>query len=351
MELRVRVDRIRGNGALQNVPVRFYTGDGEAREEIGAVVVRILGPDDAADSEKLLWTPAQAGSYTIWAQIDPDNDVAESDETNNLVSRTLIVLPPALDSTPPVMTGLQINGGAGETTTRDISLEATAEDSGGSELASILYGELLWNTSANRWVVEQWSDWMAYGVVHAWTLSEGPGLRYVQAFAADHAGNISNTSVKAMINFILPQDSLLAGETRIYRRWVQAGQCLSVTVSPQQGDADLYVWPPDYTQSAAYWYSLNGGTALDAVQFTAPITGNYQVEVEGFSDTTFALELRVGASCASGPGSRSMAAGKTPREIPVVGSADEPPSQSVEAPPPPGEVSPAFNLFLPALNR
>jgi hypothetical protein len=352
VELRVQVSRHGGNGALQNVTVRFYTGDQEPLQEIGSTIVRILGPDETVDTEKVVWTPAQAGSYTLWARIDPDNTWAESDETNNLVSRTLTVLPPALDSTPPSMTSLLVNGGAGETTTRVITLEATAVDSGGNGLASILYGELLWNSTAQRWIVEQWSDWMAYGASHAWTVSAAPGLRYIQAFAADHAGNISPTSAKAMINFMLPQDSLLAGETRIYRRWVEAGQCLSVTVSPQQGDADLYVWPPDYSQDQTYWYSLNGGSAVDAVQLPAPVTGNYQVEVEGFTDTTFALDMRVGASCESAPTSGMSTSGKTPREYPVVGSADEPPGQSVAPPPPPPtQTPPGFRLFLPAIDR
>ena len=48
-----------------------------------------LGVDDSTSTTGVAWTPSASGVYTLTAQIDPANQIAESDEGNNQVRRTI----------------------------------------------------------------------------------------------------------------------------------------------------------------------------------------------------------------------------------------------------------------------
>jgi len=350
VDLRLQVERRGGESSWGDVSVRLYLGDLSTETVLGNVTIPVIGVSSVADTTPFAWVPPASGDYTIWASIDPDNALAESNESNNTVKRVLSVLPPAADTTPPTVTGLTINGNAGETIDRQISLETAAVDSE-SGLASVRYAELIWNMAANRWVVHQWSEWLPFGPDHNWTLSEKPGLRYVQVYVADQAGNISAAPAKAPINYIQTQDTLDGGEVRVYRRWVGAGQCLEVTLTPQSGDPDLYVWPPNYANGDTYWHSGNGGTMPDSVQVNAPKTGYYQIEVDAFTDTTYEFNVSVASTCtlqsASAP---SVTAEKLLRTEPVVGVGSTPPGLGGEQPPGPPEIADR-KIFLPAIAR
>lgn len=87
-----------------------------------------IGVNDTASTAALDWGAQAAGSYTILAEIDPDGTVPETNELNNVVSRTVTILPPLADTTSPVVTGFWINGGASRTATRGVTLTVTATD-------------------------------------------------------------------------------------------------------------------------------------------------------------------------------------------------------------------------------
>jgi hypothetical protein len=250
-----------------------------------------------------------------------------------------------------MVTGLTINSGAAETIERQISLQTTATDTARSDgPASVLYAELLWNSTANRWIVKQWSEWLPYGQTHTWTLTETPGLRYLQAFVSDQAGNISGAPAKAMINYVQSQDSVQANESRVYRRWVQAGQCLEITITPQLGDPDLYVWPPNYSPGNAFWYSINGGVTQDRVQVNAPTTGYYQIEIEGFTNASYTFAVDVSNACTAT--ATSSVADKTVRTEPIVNVNASPSGIGGEQPPTIPPTSPnSIELFLPSIRR
>ena len=63
-------------------------------------------------------------------------------------------------------------------------------------------------------------------------------MRYLQAWVRDLAGNISALAAKTLINYVPATDALLTGETRIFRLYAEAGQCLRVAVTPSAGDPD-----------------------------------------------------------------------------------------------------------------
>ena len=114
-------------------------------------------------------------------------------------------------------------------------------------------------------------------------------MRYIQAWVSDGAGNVSQATVLGGINYNPPGSTVLAGEVRLYRRTLGAGDVLSVTLQSTAGDADLYVWTPSGTLAA---YS-NGSGATDSVAVTAGEPGAYQVEVYGYADATYSLAMQV----------------------------------------------------------
>jgi len=349
--LGLNVERVGGSAGTGPFPVRFYSGTVAAGHVIGDGHVAGLGKDDQASTNPVYWGQLSSGRYTLSAVIDPDNIVPETDETNKTVQRTITIRPATDDTTPPTINSLEINGGASQVTTRNISLEVSAtDDTGGSGLGSVLYVELHYIAGARLWVPVQWTEWLDYhDQPHSWTLHPSPGLRYIQTWATDKVGNISATSVKALINYVPPATSLAAGEINVYRQLAQAGQCLVVRVTPLSGDPDLYVWPPDYQPDDNYWYSLNGPDQVDAVTIPNTEAGVYQIEVEGASEGEYQLEVLVGDTCPSGAGEGWVTTDdKTTRTEPLLSPGSEPPGDQA-VPDPPSQKSSA--VYLPLLMK
>jgi hypothetical protein len=268
---------------------------------LGVGSITLLSPRSSAVTLPVNWTPAAPGSYTLYAVIDPNGSVSESDENNNLFSRTVTVLAQAADQTAPRVDSFTINQGAPSADDRRVRLDAQASDPAPSSgLQSLLYQEFEFSQAANQWVPVRNSGWLDYATARAdfgWDLVDSPGIKYLQAWAADRSGNISAFPFRAGINYVPPQDRVGRNMARSYRYALEAGQRLVVTVTPISGDPDLYVWPPD---SAAPPYVSNlSGAAVDTVTFTAAETGDYQVEVYGYSEAEYRLTIVVDPAAAA----------------------------------------------------
>jgi hypothetical protein len=343
------VERVGGVADTDPFPVRFYSGTVADENAVGDGYVDRLARNDQASTTPVEWGQSSSGSHTLIAVIDPDNMIPETDDTNNTVQRTITIRPATADTTPPTINSLEINGGASQVTARTISLEVSAtDDQGGSGLGSVLYVELHYIAGARLWVPVQWTAWLDYqDQPHSWTLHPAPGLRCIQTWVADKAGNISTTSVKALINYVPSAASLAAGEMNAYRQLAQAGQCLVVRVTPLNGDPDLYVWPPDYQPGDDYGRSLNGPGQIDVVTIPNTEAGVYQIEVEGASDGEYQLEVLVGDTCPSGPGEGWVTTeDKTARTESLLSLDSEPPSDQAVPDPPSQRIS---TVYLPVI--
>jgi len=341
------VERVGGTQGLVLVPVRFYLEALNPAAAIGDGYLAGIGVDDTASTTAVDWGAQPAGLYTIFAEIDPDGTVSETNETNNVVSRTVAVWPPLADTTSPVVTDFLVNGGASSTVTRNVTLTVTAIDDTGP--AQVYYVEQHYNLGARTWVPVQWTGWLPYNdQPHSWAMHPNTGLRYLQAWAADAAGNISCAPLRAQVNYMPASDQVAAGETKTYRQMVKAGQCLRVRIEPAYGDPDLYVWPPGYQIGDDYWYSIEGAGAANQVQFVAPKDGNYQIEVEGVTEAKYDITVEVGITCSAGT-MASVSGDKTPRTQPVVPVDSEPPGQLV-VPSPPREPATKY-VYLPLILR
>ncbi len=344
------VQRLGGVAVISQAAVRYTVeGPAQALLVIGTGVAANLGANESANTTSVDWLVAAGGTYTVTALIDPDNQIAETDESNNFIRRLVTVLPQAQDTQSPGIDSFVVAQGSLTTSSLTITLDTSAHDEvGGSGLGQVMYVEMHWNGGAQAWVPVQFTAWLAYDQPHTWQLHPAPGMRYLQAWVADLAGNISAGSTKALLNYVPGTDSLLAGETRILRLPMLVGQCLRIMVTPASGDPDLYVWPPSFQAGQEAWYSINDAGQPDMVDFAAPVTGDYQVEVDGLTATEFSLQVLLPTACtrlATAPS--GLVATKTPRTAPVVRPADRPAGMLAL----PERVPPESQLYLPAVRQ
>jgi hypothetical protein len=298
------VRRPGGQNVLGNVAVRFYRGDPQAGGVLlGDGTIPLLSPHTSASTSRVNWTLPAAGQHAVYAVIDPDNAIVEADEANNVISRTVSVLPPATDQIAPSVDRFAINDGDETTGILTVTLDTTASDPPPSSgLASLLYIEYEYSPSAGQWVPVQSSTWLPYASArenYPWVMLPSAAMKYLQAWAADGVGNISLHPYGRHINYLPPTDRVAQGQSRIYRFALAAGQQLTARVIPASGDPDLYVWAPDY-QTRLPWVSDLSGSATDQVSFAAPVSGTYQVEVYGYT----AAEYRLTVTTTAGKGAK-----------------------------------------------
>jgi hypothetical protein len=265
------------------------------RLDLGKHIIYDWTPSAIKPTDLLTWTLQGEGMYTITATIDPDNEVEETVEDNNVISRTLTVLPSHPDKVPPTVKDFTIADDIQVTDEVTVTLDVTATDpdtpnASGMNTGSIMFTEFEYLFGAHRWTRIQSSDWVPYLDAHenyTWTLkSNSYGIRYMQAWAADHAGNISDEPGIDVINRPSQEQEgfVDAGEIIFYRIFLEEGQTFSATLTPDSGDPDLYVWGAN----AEPWVS-NKATGEDVLNIKIKLTGSYQIEVHGYSEAEYRL--------------------------------------------------------------
>ena len=328
----VNVHRSGGNQPLLDVEVAFYLDAVTPASLLGMATLPPLEPGvDVIDSASVSWAPTTPGQHTIIAVVDPAERVEEASETNNIAQWAVDVLPPAStgDTTPPAVNQLTIAGAVQWTTAPTVTLELTAQDNVG--VASMYLVERIYNHAARQWTAVQQSGWLAFDSPHTLTFSPVGGARYIQAWVADAAGNVSPFSQRALINYLAEQDTLLEGQVHLYRVYLQAGESLTALVTPLSGDPDLYIWNEAGTLVGyGNAFDLNPDRAF----FTAGAAGFYQIEVHGYRDSIYHLSLDAGMTTASA----TTADAKALPTAPSVAPDSAPPEQQAlpDAPQPPG---------------
>jgi len=345
-----------GGKTTRQVTVAFYRQqDDSSWQLIGQVTTAPMVPGpEVVEPVFVEWdTTGLPSTVQVVAVIDPANTEAETTKGNNTVSRYFTLLPPSGDTTPPTITLLQANQGAAQTENATIAVTIEANDGDNSNVTAMYLVEREFNSAARQWVAMQNSGWIPFQRSFSWTLTSRGGVRYLQGWVSDAAGNISEVTVKTRIDYNPPTDRVLAGQVRIYRRAVTAGQRVNVTVETVTGDADLYVWRPDGNQS---WVSNQEGVAADTVSFVAPQSGDYQIEVFGYQAATYRLTVTIGSaeqSRATAADSGYLTANKTPRTQPIIHPSNEPAGNAAVPVAPISEQQPSTgdNVYLPLIVR
>jgi hypothetical protein len=199
------------------------------------------------------------------------------------------------ESVPPVAHQLVISDGIPTTAEVIITLDVTAIDPdtpGASGMQSIEFIEFEYILGARRWVPIQRSGWVDYSIAHEgypWTLASTYGIRYMQAWAMDLAGNISDEPTIDVINLVPSEQaaSVSEGEVDFYRILINAGETLSATLTSVSGDADLYIWAPN---NESPWYS-NYATEVERLQLVMMERGTYNIEVHGYTNAEYRLSF------------------------------------------------------------
>lgn len=286
----LRLRRQGGDGNLTNVQVDFYKGNpASGGTLIGTGTVATLAPDSVAVTS-VDWLPKpNAGTYTLYAVIDPANAVAEEVEGNNTISLGVVVLPPRADVTPPVVASLTINEGAAATSVRQVTFDLAATDLGGSGVKDVQYISFQFIQSVGDWVPIAYSGWIPYetsSVSFPWMLQPEPGIRYIQAWVSDKAGNISATPGQQYINYVPAVAHVAQSQVHIFRYTMAVGERMRVRLTSVTGDADLYIWDP-----SGGLVAFSGVDNPEDVTFTAAAAGTYQIEVEGYTAADYSLEV------------------------------------------------------------
>ena len=358
ISLFLTVNRQGGKNPVQ-VEVDFYEGEPDGGNLIGRGTILLLSPRSSENTSRVGWTPPGEGEYTLYAVIDPDDAVEETNEVNNVISRTVTALeslPAERDQMAPHVDSFFINDGAETTDVPQVELDASATDhaqagASPSGVASLLYIEFEYSQGTGQWVWVKHSGWVDYETAredYSWHLLPVAGVKYVQCWASDGEGNISQYPYRAWINYIPPSEHVARDQVRFYRVYIEAGQRLSVRVTPISGDPDLYIWPPDWQTGMPPWVSNLYGMEVDELSFDAPVSGTYQVEVYGYTAADYQITIEVTSGAMAEEGVRGGEdASKPERTEPVVHPASEPGTQ-VGVPSAPAR---RYEVYLPVVMR
>ncbi len=210
---------------------------------------------------------------------------------DDIITLHLLEPPPPIDSTPP-SGSLVINADADSTSSPNVTLDVLADDNpGGLGVKWMYFREWKYDPVVVQWVTVRSSGWLPYSETSGtpWALVSGTGMKYVGAWFADGANNVSNPVVLDSINLIEPGDTISAAQVTQYRQTFTPGQQVTVTLVVTGGDADLYIWRPGSIAAPDYW-SNRSGTATEQLVFTA-IEGEYVIEVHGYLSSQYQLDI------------------------------------------------------------
>lgn len=340
--LGVTLQRSGGEDVLDDLTIALYLGDeSDPGNLIGAAQIDAFQPDTSTSSQPVAWEAPSAGEYTIVAVIDPEGvfQAAHPDVTfpELVFEQTVRVLPESTDTQAPLIQEYLVNGGNPTTVQSEVQVQVSVNDPPPSSgIASLYVMETSYSQSSAAWVPVQSSGWIPFSdAPFPWELSPQNGMKYLQVWAADFAGNVSQPGAN-WINYIPESESIEQGAVRAYRYHLEAGQQLFAYLSyPEDADAasdaDLYLWGLVDGDSQLFDWSDNAGLEADTITYTAPDAGmDLQLEVFGFAESDYALTVEILDGANAGqtrPRSRLLnaASGKTLPDQPAIPSGSTPP--------------------------
>ena len=334
---RVGLNVLRAGGSVAVTPtVHFYLGTPLTGTLIATATTPVLPPGSAVMGTAAVdWLPVAVGSYRLSAVVSMGDVFSESVTTNNVATASIAVRAAAHlgDTTPPTVTLAAVPQ---RTDLPGMDLHLSAADlPGGSGVAALYLVERVYNNSARRWVARQQTGWLPYQTPLSFVFSPVGGVRALQVWVADFAGNISQTAASVTTNYLRPEEPIQAGQVHLYRLDLQPGQRLTASLATHAGDADLYVWD---VQGQLVDYRNADGTVTETLALIQ--SGSYQLEVHGYLESLYQLTLE-GAPLEA---ARQPANNKPLPTAPAASASSQPAAQ---------QALPAltFTLYLPVTQR
>jgi len=326
------VHRAGGNAARTDVRVDFYVGDHESGGVLlGSAIIASLAPNSYATTPGVAWTPTAQVYVDLYAVINPGSIP---------ISRTVGILPPNVDTDPPVVNTFTTAGGP-DFVDPAISLTVGAADApGGSGVGSIYLMEFDWNANVGTWVKvgdSGWQDYSGNPMILPWNLNWSPGVKNLVVWAGDRAGNVSAQGKVLWINFMPPAMTVNQGMWQMFGYWLDGGQSLSATSTPTVGDPDLYL-----CCAGGGWidWSNQTGTVPDSVSMVATSRDRYTLGVYGWTTARYGLNVNRAAVAQLQPASPA----RDPLGLPALPLGEAPPQALPSAPV-------GYRVFLPSAMR
>ena len=231
---------------------------------------------------------ARLDAHGSWPNIDllsPDEQKKFRDYEDDVTASAALKVDPQLpagrDVTAPRVRLTIRDGNRSAPTKVDLALSADAD-------ARLMYvREWTLDPASGAWTIARSSGWQPYEPSLLWTLSDGGGVKYLGAWVADAARNVSrlDEGSLAFTNRLI-EDNLLAAQRRQYRFAFDEG--LEVfNLLTTSGQADLYAWLPGQGGSPAY--TAEGSDYLKALGIPIVLEGLYQLETVAGQDTAYTL--------------------------------------------------------------
>jgi hypothetical protein len=280
-KLSLHLYRVGGTSPMTDYPVVFYEGNPDFNGTvIGTGTVVSLPAEGMATCSGVDWTPAYATDIDIYAV--PGTAGVK-------VYRNIEVGASSVDGSPPTVNSVLINGSRGNQNTsgRNVTLQISATDIG-SEVKNMWIEEDVWNTGMGYWQTVQKKRWQPYKSTVDWTLTGTPGCHYTTVWVSDAYGNISEQGDHAFINYVPLSISIAEEQAHFYNYDLNAGDSIQVKVIPTRGDPDLYIGTYD---AGTLDSSRKTGTVMDSLDFVAPVTDWYTIDVYGFSSANYSISI------------------------------------------------------------
>ncbi len=182
VQISVRVNNT-GGRSVEDALVRLLDGPERTGEMIGEDTIRV--PAGSSGIASFIWV-ANPGIHAITAIADPDNEIAESDESNNGAERPLTVL----GINPPPIAQLEVSPTEGTTTTRFLLDGSSSQDTnirGGNVVA--------YNFDFGDGMVSGWVD--TAKIEHRY---QRGGSYTASLVVRDNGGEESSNNAEATIN-------------------------------------------------------------------------------------------------------------------------------------------------------
>lgn len=280
-KLSLHLYRVGGTSPITDYPVVFYEGNPDFNGTvIGTGTVVSLPAEGMATCSGVDWTPAYATDIDIYAV--PGTAGVK-------FYRNIEVGASSVDGSPPTVNSVLINGSRGNQNTsgRNVTLQISATDIG-SEVKNMWIEEDVWNTGMGYWQTVQKKRWQPYKSTVDWTLTGTPGCHYTTVWVSDAYGNISEHGDHAFINYVPSSISIAEEQAHFYNYDLNAGDSIQVKVIPTRGDPDLYIGTYD---AGTLDSSRKTGAVMDSLDFVAPVTDWYTIDVYGFSSANYSISI------------------------------------------------------------
>jgi|GEM_PF-5203940 len=315
-----------GPSTFNQVAVDFYLNDPRnGGTKIGTGYVQSLGPNTVGPTSLVPWAPA-AGTYKVYAWIDPQSQLPLANRSNTIVSQMITVVSCANVIAPQVQS-FQISAGGNLTTTNSPTVQLSTQaiaGQGGSSPAYLEFNEQAVDGMINQPVpgpitvqdstvgysAAQTSDSWTLGAPTGEPMAAVPGWHWVQVSAQGPGHCGSSPFVGQLINY-LPQTALMAGyEQQDYAYQFNQGDRLDIflteNLASQTGDPDVYLWGTDPTtnQTELLAYSNQGPGYNDGIHVASlPWSGFYLIEIYNSVSQPAIYQLQIdvnGVSVAQG---------------------------------------------------